>query len=62
MIRDYNFLKRNGIHDLQQLLSMSLDDLMNIDRRAHGGILYKLEELNKAQNGQNAAERKTEQL
>ena len=55
----YNFLYRNGIHNVQQLLEMSPDDLMNIE--AHSGsqgriienivyIDYKLRQLSDSQN------------
>ena len=51
----YNFLKRNGIHNVQLLLEMSEDDLMNIKtlsgRQAKFVeiIVYKLNQLSESQ-------------
>lgn len=54
-VRVYNLLKRSDIHNLQQLLSMSIGDFMNIlinkERRSRnldkfiGQIVYKLQQL-----------------
>lgn len=44
-VRFYNFMKRNGINTLEQLLSMSEDDLMNIERRSYDYIIEWLREL-----------------
>ena len=48
-VRVYNFLKRSGIHNLQQILSLSEDELINIDkrvdRRCHAQIIDRLRAL-----------------
>ena len=52
----YNFLKRNGINNVQRLLDMSENDLMNI--KTHSGrqakfvenIVYKLNQLSDSQS------------
>jgi DNA-directed RNA polymerase alpha subunit len=52
-VRSCNFLKRAEIHSLQQLLSMSLDDLTIInDKRSYMEIIEKLRKLsdNKVHN------------
>ena len=43
-IRTYNYLRRVKINDLKKLLSMSMNDLMNIHRRNHEEIIEKLRE------------------
>ena len=41
-IRTYNYLRRAKINNLKKLLSMSMNDLMNIHRRKHEEIIEKL--------------------
>ena len=46
-VRNYNFLKRENIHHLEQLLAMSMDDLINIcARRAYSEIVERLQHFN----------------
>ena len=41
-IRTYNYLRRAKINNIKKLLSMSMNDLMNIHRRKHEEIIEKL--------------------
>jgi len=43
-IRTYNYLRRAKINSIKQLLSMSMNDLMNIHRQNHEEIIEKLRE------------------
>ena len=43
-VRTYNYLRRARINSLKKLLSMSMNDLMNIHRRKHEEIIEKLRE------------------
>ena len=43
-ISTYNYLRRAKINNLDKLLSMSMNDLMNIHRQKHEEIIEKLHE------------------
>jgi DNA-directed RNA polymerase alpha subunit len=47
-VRVYNFLKRAKVNTLQDLLSMSIDDLNAVHRRAHTYIEEALRELSES--------------